>query len=155
MTISRAAESTASAGPITMVRIGGAAALLLAAGYVATMPLFAAVGAPPSGPEARLGYHAGTEATWWAIVALSVLTDLLFVPVSIALYVALRRAGEQAMLLATAFTLMFVVLDLAVTWPGYASLIGLGQQYPAATTADQRAILVAAAGYPDAVLSSP
>jgi hypothetical protein len=151
----RGAEGPHSVSPAWILRIGGVAALLLAVGYVATIPLSAAVGAPPSGAEARLDYHATTAATWSAIVALSVLTDLLFLPVSIALYRALRRSSESAMLLATVFTLLFVVLDLAVTWPSYVSLIALGQQYATATTVDQRAILVAAAGYPSAVLSSP
>jgi len=127
----RAAEGTHDVSSAWIMRIGGVAAL------------------------ARLDYHAGTTATWWAIVALSVFTDLLFVPVSIALYTALRRSSEPAMLLATAFTLLFVALDLAVTWPAYASLITLGREYATATTADQRTIIVAAAGYPSAVLGSP
>jgi hypothetical protein len=150
----RATQASNDAGPTWMLRTGGVAALLLAAGYVAVIPLFASIGAPPTGAEARLEYHATAAATWWAIVALSVLTDLLFVPVAVALYAALRRVSEPAMQLATAFTLLFVVLDLAVTWPAYASLIDLGQQY-ASAPADERALLVAAAGYPSAVLSSP
>jgi hypothetical protein len=155
MSTTRTAEAPASVSPASMLRMGGVAALLLAAGYVATIPLFAAVGAPPGDAQARLDYHAATASAWWAIVTLSVLTDLLFLPVSIALYVALRRTGDSAMLLATAFTLLFVVLDLAVTWPGYASLITFSQQYVMAATVDQRALIVAAAGYPAAVLSSP
>jgi hypothetical protein len=152
----RGAAGEADAASSTWIlRTGGIAALLLAAGYVATMPLFAIVGAPPAGAQARLDYHATTAAAWWGIVALSVLTDLLFLPVSIALYTALRRFNQPAMLLATGFTILFVILDLAVTWPAYASLIALGQQYAVATTSDQRAVLVAAAGYPSAVLSSP
>ncbi len=149
---------TASIGasdPAWILPVGGAAALLVAAGYLATIPLFAAVGAPPNGAEARLAYHAAAGGTWWAIVALSVVTDLLLVPVAIALYVALRRTDQPAMLIATSFTLLFVALDLAVTWPAYVSLIELGRQYAAATTGDQRAVLLAAAGYPSAVLGSP
>ena len=155
MIVTRTAAGPRSVDAAWILRLGGVAALLLAAGYVAIMPIFAAVGAPPGGAEARLAYHAGAGAAWWAIVGLSVLTDLLFIPVAIALYAALRPSSEPAMLLATAFTLLFVVLDLAVTWPAYASLITLGEQYAAATTVDQRAIVVAAAGYPSAVLSSP
>lgn len=150
----RAAGTADAVEPTWIPRIGGIAALLLAAGYLATIPLFAVVGAPPTGAQARLAYHATTEGAWWAIIALSVLTDLLFVPVSIALYTALRRSNQPAMLIATTFTLLFVALDLAVTWPAYASLVTLGQQYVAATS-DQRALIVAAAGYPSAVLSSP
>ena len=60
---------------------------------------------------------------WWAILGLSVLTDLLLVPVALALYLALKGVDRDAMLVATAFIGLFVVLDLAVTWPNYASLI--------------------------------
>jgi hypothetical protein len=151
----RAADGPRTIDPATWQRIGGVAALLLAAGYVATMPAFALAGAPPTGALARLEYHAGSVGPWWVIVALSVLTDLLFVPVAIALYTALRRWAETTMLVATAFTLLFVALDLAVTWTGYVSLVSLGERYAAATTAEQRVTLVTAAGYPDAVLSSP
>jgi hypothetical protein len=140
--------------PNWILPLGGAAALLVAAGYLATIPLFAAVGAPPNGAEARLAYHAAAGGTWWAIVALSVVTDLLLVPVAIALYVALRRTDQPAMLIATSFTLLFVALDLAVTWPAYGSLISLGREYAGATGAE-RVALVAAAGAPSAVLGSP
>ena len=128
MNDARTAAAADAGTPAWILRTGGIAALLLAAGYLATIPLFAAVGAPPSGAQARLEYHATTR-TLVGIVALSVLTDLLLLPVAISLYAALRRSSQPAMLLATAFTLLFVVLDLAVTWPAYASLITLGQQY--------------------------
>jgi hypothetical protein len=136
------------------VRLGGIAALAIAAGYLATMPLFSAVGAPPVGAEARLAYHAAAGPTWWGIIGLSVATDLLFVPLALSLYAALRPAHETGMRLATTFTLLFVVLDLAVTWPAYASLAGLGEAYAAAPEG-ARAALVAAAGYPASVLDSP
>ncbi len=156
MDATSAARGPASVSSASMPRIGGIAALLLAAGYVVTIPIFAAVGAPPGGGgAAQLEYHAGAAAAWWAIVALSVLTDLLFIPVALALYTALRRSNEGAMRIAAAFTLLFVVLDLAVTWPAYASLITLGQQYAVAATPAERTLLVAAAGYPSAVLGSP
>ena len=138
---------------VSMEQVGGLAALLLAAGYVAIMPLFASVGAAPAGAQAALEYHSTGTAAWRGIVALSVATDLLFVPLSVALYVALRRFGRAAMLVATIFTLLFVALDLAVLWPAKVSLISLGQQYATATGA-RRELLLAAAGYPEAVLDS-
>jgi len=149
------ATTRAAVAPVWILRTGGVGALLIAAGYLATIPVFAAVGAPPAGAEARLAYHATAAGAWWAIVGLSVLTDLLFVPVAISLYAALRQANQPAMLIASAFTLLFVVLDLAVTWPAYASLVVLGGQYATAAGGDERALPVAAAGYPSAMLSSP
>jgi hypothetical protein len=132
---------------------GGLASLLVAACYVATMPLFAMVGAPPDGVAARLEYHATGTTAWAGIVALSILSDLLLVPVAVALYAVLRRWNRPAMQIATAFVLLFVGLDLAVLWPAKVSMIRLGELYATATF-EQQASLMAAAGYPAAVLDS-
>ncbi len=154
MSEARTTEVAGASAPTWVLRTGGIAALLLAAGYLATIPLFASVGAPPTDAQARLEFHATTTAAWWGIVALAVLTDLLFLPVAAGLYAALRRTNQPAMLLAIAAMVLFVVLDLAVTQPAYASLITLGRQYGMAATGEERGLLVAAAGYPSAVLSS-
>ena len=55
--------------------------------------------------------------------------------------------------MAGAFIVIFVVLDLAVLWPAKVSLITLGEAYGTATS-DQRVQVLAAAGYPSAVLDS-
>jgi Domain of unknown function (DUF4386) len=137
-----------------LYRVGGISALALGIGYIVTIPLYASVGPPPSGGEASLKYLAGKTTVWWAILALSVLTDFLFIPVALSLYLALKGVNRNAMLLATAFVLLFVVLDLAVTWTNYASLIILSGDYAAATADAQRAADVAAANYASAVLTS-
>ena len=137
-----------------LYRVGGISALVLGIVYIITIPLYAHVGAPPSGGEARLKYLAGNTTVWWAILGLSVLTDFLFVPVALSLYLALKGVNRNAMLVATAFVGLFIVLDLAVTWPNYASLITLSGTYAAATNDVQRAVVVATANYPSAVLES-
>ena len=50
--------------------------------------------------------------------------------------------------------MVFAVLDLAVTWPNYVSLLSLSGDYAVATTDAQRAASVAATSYPLAVLTS-
>ena len=135
--------------------MGGISALVLGAAYIAIIPLYALVGAPPSGSEAWLKYLSGKIPVWWAILGLSVLTDLLFVPVGLSLYIALKGVHRNAMLLATIFVGLFVVLDLAVTWSNYAALLALGGEYAASADDVQRAAYVAAANYPSAVLASP
>jgi hypothetical protein len=135
-------RSTAGAdasGTIRAIRAGGIAALLLAAGYVAIMPLFAMVGAPTVGALERLEYHTAGTSVW--------------LPIAAALYAILRRVNQPAMLVATVFMLGFVVLDLAVLWPAKVSLITLGEAYGTAT-GEQRAALAATAAYPAAVLDS-
>jgi hypothetical protein len=87
-------------------------------------------------------------------VALSVLTDFLFVPVTLALYLALRRQGENAMLLAAAFVGLFITLDLAVTWSHYASILTLYENYAHTTDEFLRDSYIAAADYGSVVLTS-
>lgn len=137
-------------------RVGGIAALVLGIGYIIIFPLYAHVGAPPnSGGEAWFKYLSGKATVWWAILGLSVFTDFLFVPVAFALYLALKGVNRNAMLLATAFVGLFVVLDLAVTWSHYASILTLYDDYSSARDEAHRAGCVAAANYASAMLRSP
>jgi hypothetical protein len=137
-------------------RVGGISALVLGVAYIIIFPLYASVGAPPSSSngEVWLTYLTGKTTVWWCILGLSVLTDFLFIPVAFALYVALKEINRNVMRLATAFVGLFVVLDLAVTWSHYASLLTLTDNYTAATNDVQRATYVAAANYASAVLTS-
>jgi len=138
-----------------LLRAGGVSALLLGAGYLIIFPLYASVGVPPSGGgELWIRYLEGKTTTWWAILWLSVVTDLLFMPVGLALFAALKHVNRSAMLLATSLMLLFVALDLSVTWSHYASLLTLSERYAVATTDHERAICIAAAEYASAVLGS-
>lgn len=138
-------------------RVGGLSGIILGIGYLLTIPVTTlyAGGFPPLGAEARLAFFAEHTAGWWAVTALMVFTDLLYVPVFLALYHALKSFNKYLMLLAFACAGLFVVLDLAVTWTAFPSLIILGGNYAAATSDAQRAIIVAAAGYPSAIIDSP
>lgn len=135
-----------------LYRVGGISAFVLGIAYLITIPLYMAVGAPPDGGEAEIKYLVGKTTFWWAILGLSVLTDVLFVPVAFSLYFALKEIKRNVMLIAIAFVGLFVVLDLAVTWPNHAALITLSANYAAATSDAQRATYVAAATYAGAVL---
>jgi hypothetical protein len=135
-------------------RVGSIAAIVLGIGYIAIIPLYAHVGAPPSGGEAWFHYLSGKTTIWWAILALSVFTDLLYVPIALVLYLALEKVNRGAMLLATAFIGLFVALDLAITWTHYASMLVLYAQYGTATSEVQRAGYLAAANYGAAALAS-
>jgi len=139
-----------------LYRVGGISAFVLVLGYLLTFPVYAWVGdAPSSGVEAQLVYFAEHATGWWAILGLTIFTDLLYVPVFLAVYQALKGINRNAMLLAIACEGLFVVLDLAVTWTAYSALITSGINYAAATTDAQRVVFVAAAGYPSVMLASP
>ena len=136
-------------------RVGSVAAIVLVFGYVIVILLYARVGAPPSGGgEAWFRYLPGKTAIWWTILGLSVFTDLLYLPLALALYLALRKTDRNLMLLATAFIGLFVLLDLAVTWTHYASILTLYGRYSAETADAQRAACLAATDYASAILMS-
>jgi len=136
-------------------RVGSVAAVALGIGYIVTIILYARVGVPPSGGgEAWFKYLPGKTTIWWAILSLSVFTDFLYLPIALALYIALKKINRNLMLMATAFIGMFVVLDLAVTWTHYASILTLYRKYSAAMTDPERAAYLAAANYGPAVLVS-
>ncbi|UCH60374.1 MAG: hypothetical protein JSV61_02565 [Anaerolineales bacterium] len=140
-----------------MFRVAGICAIVLVVGYFLTFPIYFWVGdQPTAGVEAQLAYFADHAAGWWAIVFLMVVTDLLLVPIFFGIYMALKHINKGLMLVALAFkAFLFVILDLAVTWTAYSTMIISGVQYGAATTEAQKAALAAAAAYASAMLDSP
>jgi len=137
-----------------LYRAGGISALTLGIGYIVIVALYVPMGSPPHGAEARLAYMAGNTTAWWTILWLSVLTDLLFLPVAMSLYAVLKQFHRNAMLLAAVCMALFVVLDLAITWTNYAALITLSGRYAQAAGEAQRAAVIAAAEYPSVVVES-
>lgn len=138
-----------------LFRTGGIAALLLVAGYLATFPLYAAVGGPPpNGAEARLAHYAPHLAGWWGILYLMVFTDLLYLVAWLALHEALRGADRNWSLLSLVCAGLFVGLDLAVTWPNHAAMFDLSKGYAAAAGDAERARIIAAAGFGSAAMDS-
>jgi hypothetical protein len=129
-------------------------AVVLAGLYVVITGLYVTAGLVPTDVEARLIYLAGSEAAWWAIVWLSAFTDVLYLPIAVALYLALASVNRNAVLLGAGFLVLFVILDLAITWPNYAALISLGTEHAAATSDARRAAIVATASYPTAILDT-
>ena len=137
-------------------RVGSIAAIVLGSGYIVIFRCTPQVGAPPSGGEALVEFpFPGKTNLWWAILGISVFTDFLYVPLALALYLALKMVNKNLMLVATAFIGLFVVLDLAITWSHYASILMLYSKYSMATSEVERAGYLAAANYGSAVLTSP
>lgn len=135
-------------------RAGGLSAIALGVSYVAITGLYVVSGVLPAGAEEQLRHVAEHTTVWWMILGLSVATDLLFLPFMWSLYAVLRDVNKNAMLAGTGLVGLFVLLDLAVTWPNYSTLITLGDKYVAAGDDAQRAVLLGAATYAVEVLSS-
>jgi hypothetical protein len=141
-------------GDASARRVGGVSAVALALSYIAITVLYVIGGALPDDAAERLRHFADHTTAWWAILALSVATDLLFLPVMWSLYALLQDVNRNAMLAGTGLVGLFVALDLAVTWPSYSARITLGDRYVAASDDAQRAVLLGAATYAVEVLSS-
>lgn len=135
-------------------RVGGISAFVLVIGYFATFPLYASVGIEPTGAEARLIHYAPNLTEWWAILGLMVFTDLLWIPVWLALYRTLKGINRNMVWLALACQGLFVAIDLAVMWTNHAALFNLSQVYAMAANDIQRAAIVSSAGAAAAVLDS-
>jgi hypothetical protein len=155
MSASIAATPAARGAAPDLARIGGLAALGIGVGYVAVIPIYTIIGLPPDGGAAWLAYGSSRTAAWWTILGLSVLTDVLYVPVAFALFDAFGTVRRNAMLLGVSLVGLFVVLDLAVTWSNYAALISLADRFAGAVSDAERATFVAAAEYASTVLTSP
>ena len=138
-----------------LYRVGGISAIVFGIAYIVIIGVICSHGSSSRvAPRRGSAYIAGNTTAWWAILGLSVLTDFLLVPVALSLYLALKGINRNVMLVATACVGLFVVLDLAITWTNYASLIALSGNYAAAANDAQRAVVVAAAIYPSTVLES-
>lgn len=153
MSVKEMKASLVSSDDKWLYRATGIISIIFFAAYLAIIALYMPLG-KPAGAEAWLASMAKHPSVWWAILGLSVLTDILLIPVALSLYRALNEISQDMMTLAAAFMGLFVILDLALTWTNYASLIALGGAYAAAANDLQRANFVAAALYPASIVDS-
>src|SRR5512138_221088 len=135
-------------------KAAGISGLAIGLGYIAIIALYVPIGVPSSAVEARLTHVANHATAWSAILALSVVTDLLFAPLVLGLYEILKPVSRNLMLLACALVGLFIILDLAITWTNYAVMITLGSRFALAGDASQKSAIAIAAEYPNAVLQS-
>ncbi len=137
-----------------LYRIGGIAAVLIFALYVVITVLFLVAGARPSGAQQWLMYIGPHRAVWWGILILSVATDLLFLPLLAALRGALSSTNRVITHVGAGLVALFVILDLAITWPHYGKLISLSGRYAVAATDTARTVAVSEAMSSVAAISS-
>ncbi|HMQ32775.1 MAG TPA: hypothetical protein PKD53_18735 [Chloroflexaceae bacterium] len=126
--------------------VAGAAALCSVALIVAAIGTHIAWPPPAWAPGPALDWFVRFQENWLlgllGLDLLIVVGLVLGVPIYLALYLALRQAGETAMLIATAMALLSTVLHL-VSNTAF-EMLAFSQAYAAATTVAERALLVAA-----------
>lgn len=125
-----------------LYRVGGAAALTLVVFFVVQLIIFIAW--PP--PDTVIGYftlfHKNALLGLLDLDLLSIADYALFVPMFLALYVALRRTSPPFMAIATTFALVGIAVYYASNTAF--EMLSLSNQYAAATTDAQRSMLLAA-----------
>jgi hypothetical protein len=148
--------STLSSDTRTLYRLGGVSAFIFGIGYLVIISLYVPLERlqPGSDIELRLINLAENVTVWWGILGVSVLTDILYIPIAIALYFVLRDINRGMMVIAIACIGLFVILELSITWMNYAALLNLGSNYLATTDAVKREAIVTSANYPFAVLDA-
>ena len=129
-----------------LYRIGGVAALICALMYVITLAVYV--------PANRAGPPPGTVLEWFTVFQTKPLTGLFFLgladivimilwgPMVLALYAALKPASKTWALVATAFVFVGMAVYLATNTAF--SMLSLSHQYAAATTEAQKSIVLAA-----------
>jgi Domain of unknown function (DUF4386) len=134
------AETTESAWK-PLYRVGGAAALIVVLLYVIQIVVF--VVSPP--PSTVIGYftlfHKNALLGLLDLDLLSIADYALFVPMFLALYVALRRASPSFMAIALALGLVGIAAYFASNTAF--EMLSISSQYAAATTDAQRSLFQA------------
>lgn len=125
----------------SLYRIGGAAALGAAALLAVEIAVFVAYPLPSTVAESFARLQGNRLIGLLDAYLLEMLAYMLYVPMFLALYVALRRGNESLMLLAVALAGVGIAVFLATNNPF--AMLSLGDGYAAATD-EQRAIYVAA-----------
>jgi len=133
---------------------GGVCGLILGIAYLIIITLYAPIGAPPINVDALLLHLATNPTRWWWIIGLSVLTDFLFIPLAASIYFVLRNVNSYMIGLAAGCMILFVFLDLAITWTSYSAAMALGSSYLRALTEVQKSAILTAAQPVGAVLHS-
>jgi hypothetical protein len=125
-----------------LYKVGGAAALIVTVLLTIEIIVFTAYPLPST----VIGYFTLLQSDKLLglldLYLLEILAYALFVPMFLALYVALRRANESYMALATTLAIIGIAVFLATNNPF--SMLSLSDQYAAATTDAQRSLFLAA-----------
>ena len=129
-----------------LYKIGGAAALICALMYLITLGIYI--------PAYRTGPPPGTVLEWFTLFQANPLTGLFFLgladivimilwgPMSLALYAALKQSNKTWPLIATAFVFVGMAVYLATNTAF--SMLSLSHQYAAAATEAQKSVVLAA-----------
>jgi hypothetical protein len=140
-----------------LIRLGGILLILSGIGGTFISPLLSARLYASGTPTDATGYlQLFSQHQLLAILDWSfwLFGDFLLIPVSIAIYLALRRVNNSVALVGSILSIVYVLFDICVTELNSLTLVILSQGYANATTDALRASYLAAATYGVAALST-
>lgn len=126
----------------SLYKVGAAAALLAAVVLSIEVIIFAIWPQPGTVTGYFTLFQSNRIIGLLDLYLLEIVAYILFVPIFLAIYVALRRTNESYMMLAIILAITGIAVFLATNNPF--SMLSLSNQYAAATTDAQRNILLAA-----------
>lgn len=132
--------------------VGGICMVLAGIAILGVAFLSIVIGPPPSGGEEYLSALARHTLLAEVNFGLFAFADFMLLLGTMAVYLSLKHIARNAMLVAAALLVLFVLLDLAITELNSLALVALTQHYASATTDALRSAYVAAADYALATL---
>jgi len=124
-------------------KAGGISSITIAALYVIMGLLYVFGSTWPEGGENWLRYLSVHATEWWTFLVLSVISDVFILTAAWALWVALRKTSKDGMMLGCMLLLLYVALDLSVTWPSFYSLLNLSARYTTSVSETETRLIVA------------
>jgi hypothetical protein len=135
-------------------KLAGWSSLVVAFLYTIITSLYVIIGKAPSDITSALRYYSSYHQIWYCILYLSVFTDILYLPIMYLLYYKRQPIDEIITSIAFFFIILFVFLDLSITWPNYSVLIDTGMAYINTNDDIKRQILISAATNSKMILDS-
>jgi hypothetical protein len=123
----------------------GISSIAIAIGYIVITILYVLSGSPlPKDASSWIIYLDGKSCLWWFIIWFSIITDILYLPVTYGLYKLLKKSYKGMMLISFVLFILFVFLELAITWSKYPALLDLVSRYQGTENNELRTIYMAA-----------
>lgn len=122
----------------TVLNVGGVCLISAGVAFAASAVISVVIGAAPSGDEAYLSSLADHQRISTANFGLWMIADILLIPATIALYLALARSARWVTTLGCGLLITFTVWDIAVTEPVSLRMVGHARDFAAASGATER-----------------
>ncbi|MBN8694611.1 MAG: hypothetical protein J0L69_15560 [Bacteroidetes bacterium] len=138
-----------------MKKIGGLSALTIGALYIVITYLYVSSGKLPDDPTKALKHLNTYRCEWIGIIILSIITDILFIPLIISLFNNLSKNNLYQVSVGSALIILFVVIDLIYTWPGYIQLLRFSEDSKSFLALSQNSFILLSSSSLIKMLNSP